>query len=297
MNDDDVDYQEYFKKNDSFAGKFSDYLGQFPESDVDKAIKIMGLDLCKTYKISSRVKDFYNPKEDDLKTALHCDLIHIIKRWGKSSPYNIKQSPKQMKDHLKKVKRSYESALCNLEKFLYQNIYDQGTLSTDFKLGYGIRQISAVNESNKTGKRLQIVSPLVIKQEYEDTLNWGEHYPYDLLENQLKDNLLSMINYLNLLIEDYQRKIKPRGKDNKGKDDNDKLIWALCHIFKKYSGKEPISWHTGTSSMNPNQVTGAIIPFLKLILPYTDYSLATTPDALQKKLMRLRGSGKYSQTW
>lgn len=280
-----------------FDGTAEEWLNQIPEILIDEVIKILGID-SEEYKVPSGYAPIDNSKfKYDVKTCLWKDLVHIIKRWGIPTPTFMQTSLSDMKDYSDDIRNRIMKALDTLHEIGYESIYTKGTMTKQFKFGFGLRQVSELINRRNGGGRSAFVSPLVIKQERESSGVWGDHYPLDQeikIAEKALNNILGAITFLQ---EDRDYTSSERGKKKRGKDSHDTLIWALCYIYREYTHEIPMSWNTGTSAINAGHYTGKIISFLQAVLPYTAYRGSLEAGALQKKIMRIKKSGKHKDVW
>jgi len=280
-----------------FSGSAEEWLNQIPESLIDKAIEILSIDPNVEMKPTG-----YSPIDNSLfqhtaKICLWKDLVQVIHRWGMPAPSIMQTSPALLKTHAENLKDKLSGAIKALESLEYVALFEAGTLSKEFKVGYGLRQVSELIRINTEGGRSPFISPLDIRLQYEGDGVWGKHYPIDNdIENAAKI-LKKIVRSVDKLLDDPIYRPARRGEKKKGKDAHDALVWGLCYIYKKYTDKPPISWNTGTSATNAGKFTGKIIPFLQTILPYTSYSGKITPGALQKKIIRIRDRKKHKDIW
>jgi hypothetical protein len=280
-----------------FDGTLEEWLNQIPEMLIDDVIRILDIDPTE-YQVPSGYSPF-DVKEypHDIKTCLWKDLVHIIARWGIPAPVHLETSPSQMKEYAEDIHKKISKSLEVLKALSYEKIYSKGSMTKEFKFAFGLRQISELLNRNRGGDRRSFISPLVIKQEYEDSGSWEEHYPLDQDIKSAEKALSNILEAITVLQKDRDYTASKGGEKKKGKDRHDTLIWALCYVYKKYTGKSPMSWNTGTSAFNSGQFTGGILPFLQIVLPYTAYSGSLESGALQKKIMRIKKSGKHKDVW
>lgn len=280
-----------------FSGDAIEWLNQIPESLIDEAIQILEIDPNEYMKPTG-----YCPVDNDqfqctVKTCLWKDLVHAIRRWGIPSPTEMQTSPSKLKSHATDLKKNLSKAVDTLEALEYEAIFRTGTMSKEFTVAFAMRQYSELLRRETEGIRTGFISPLDIKHAFEADGDWQKHYPLDDEIEAAKAALQKITLYIDRLLEDRVYKPSATGTSKKGKDNYDTLIWALCYIYKKYTGKVPISWNTGTSAINAGKYTGSIIPFLQTILPHTAYTGKITPGALQKKIIRIKDAGKYKDVW
>ena len=94
------------------------------------------------------------------------------------------------------------------------------------------------------------------------------------------------------LLQDSKYIPPKKGTKKKGKKNYDDLLWALCTLFKKYTGKIPNAY-VGFDE----KVVGEIIPFLQAALPLSSYSFSITGSALEKKIREMKKSPNYKSLW
>lgn len=275
-----------------FDGTVDEWLAQLPEDAVDKAVKFLEIDPDETM-----VPTGYSPISNDLfphtaKICLWKDLVHVIHRWGMPSPSTLETSPAHLKRYVTNFQKHLSKASEVLKALEYQAMYDAGTITKEFKAGYGLRQVSEVMRANRGKTGGNFIAPLAIKQEYDSNGVWGKHYPIDTDIENASHALENIIAYTEKLLQDPSYRSAKQGTKKKGKDDDDTLVWALCHIYKKYTGEAP-----ATSIRNEGTATGRIIPFLQLILPFTAYQFQITDWALSAKVNRLKGHKQHGSLW
>lgn len=275
-----------------FTGTAEEWLNQLDEKIVDKAIKILAINPNEKMEPSGYAPIDNSLFQKTVKVCLWKDLVQSIHRWGMPSPTKMQTSPSQLKAHAKNVKEQVMGAVDALESIKYGTIFKAGTLSKEFKFGYGLRQASELIRVGFGTGRSPFISPLDIKQQYESDGYWGQHYPID----SDIENAITILKKITRSIEQLQADpiYKPanQGKRKKGKDDYEMLVWALCHLYKKYTGKPPIS-----SARDEKQASGKIIPFLRAVLPSTAYPYKTTPWALEQRIRRLRKHKTHGKLW
>lgn len=275
-----------------FDGTVDEWLAQLPEDTIDKTIKILEIDPDETM-----VPTGYSPLGNDsfqltVKGCLWKDLVHVVHRWGMPSPSTLETSPANLKAYVVNLQKHLSKARETLKALEYQAMYDAGSMSKEFTVGYGLRQVSEVMRANKEKTGGNFIAPLAIKQEYDSNGVWGKHYPIDTDIENASHALENIIAYTENLLKDPSYRSAKQGTKKKGKDDGDTLVWALCHIYKKYTGEAP-----RTSARNEGTATGRIIPFLQLLLPFTAYSLQITDWALSAKVNRLKRHKKHGSLW
>ena len=284
-------------KENYFSGSEVDWLNQIPEGLVDTVIGMLSLNpseemIPEGYSPIKSSPNYYN-----VKTCLWRDLVKIIHRWGMPSPTELNTSPSNLRKHTSDIRSVLSDALEVMRSLEYEALFEKGTMTKEFMVADRIRQASEVICATAEGRRMFLVSPLIVKQEHHDRGKWGKYYPFDHELEPTISSLEKMVGYVDKVLKDSEKSIAARGKKKKAKDDYDALLWGLCHVYKKYTGKAPVSWNTGTSAINAGQITGAIIPFLQTILPYTFYGYDQSAVALQKKIERIRKSKKFADVW
>lgn len=108
---------------------------------------------------------------------------------------------------------------------------------------------------------------------------WSQSCPFDA-------QVLSAYRSLKNIIETFDTVIE-KGCDwnfPHGKGVQDCFIIGLCSIYKTFSKEKPIAWKNGYT----HKISGTVISFLQILLENTHYSQATTNEALQRKLLRMR---------
>lgn len=287
----------HFLKELWFSGDAMQWLNQIPESLIDFAIQILEINPKEYMEPSGYCPVDNDQFEHTVKTCLWKDLVQVTHRWGMPTPTKMQTSPSELKNYATNLKKDISKALYVLESLEYDKILTAGTMSREFTVAFAIRQYSELVRRETEGIRTSFISPLEIKKAYKNKGSWQKHYPLDDDIEAAKFALKKITLYIDRLLEDRVYKPSVRGTKKKGKDNYDMLIWALCLIYKKYTGKVPISWNTGTSAINAGEYTGTIIPFLQAVLPYTAYTGKLTPAALQKKIIRIKNSRKYKDVW
>lgn len=276
-----------------FDGDAIEWLNQIPECIIDQVIEILEIDPNK-----EMIPNGYIPVERGINwpnTAKIClweDLVKVINRWGKPSPSQMLISPAKMTKHANEIRKKLSNAESILKSLEYSNIYEKGTLSKEFKFGFGLRQISELFRKDRIENRRPFYSPLLIRQEYKAQGVWGKYYP---LDDDIKDALKalnSIIGYIDYIMKDRDYKVSGRGKRKIGKDNYDYLIWGLCYIYKKYTKELPTS-----SAREDGTATGKIIPFLCLTLSQSSYPYAITDWALEKKIRELKSHKIHGKLW
>lgn len=275
-----------------FSGDAIEWLNQIPESVIDEAIKILEISPDEYMKPTG-----YCPVDNDqfqhtVKTCLWKDLVHAIRIWGIPSPTEMQTSPSKLKSHATDLKKNLSKTVDILEALEYEEIFQTGTMSKEFTVAFAMRQYSELVRRETEGIRTGFISPLDIKQAFEDEGDWQKHYPLDDEIEAAKSALQKITLYIDRLLEDRVYKPSPRGENKKGKDNSDYLIWALCYIYRKYTGKIPTS-----SARKDGTATGKIIPFLQLILDQSSYSYEKTDWALEKKIRELKSHPTHGTLW
>lgn len=275
-----------------FAGDAIEWLNQIPESVIDKAVQILDIDPNKEMKPSGYCPIDNSLFQNTVKVCVWKDLVHVIHRWGMPSPTEMQTSSSKLKNHAEDIKNKLSKATKALEALEYGAIFENGTMSKGFKVAFGMRQISELVRRETEGGREAFISPLVIKQEFESSGNWKKHYPLDDNIETAKASLEKITLYINRLLEDRVYKPPPRGTVKKGKDNYDTLLWALCHLYKEYTGETPKSF-----AREDGTATGNIIPFLQLTLNQSSYPYEKTDWALEKKIRELKSHPTHGKLW
>lgn len=275
-----------------FAGTAEEWLGQIDEDIIDKAIEILSINPNDEMKPSG-----YSPVDNDqlkhtVKVCLWKDLVQVVHRWGMPPPTKMQTSPSQLKSHANEAKEKLSKALEALEALRYEAIYKEGTLTKEFKFGYGLRQASELIRVGFGTGRSPFISPLAIKKQHDNDGFWKHHYPLDKDIEDAAKILSKIVRSIDQLLDDPIYKPSALGKRKKGKDDYDTLLWALCYLYKRYTGEMPIS-----SAQDDGRATGKIIQFLQIVLPSTSYPLQLTDWALERKIRRLKDHPIHGKLW
>ena len=239
-------------------GSLENYKKVMSEKTLDDVISLLNLD-------PDQIIDHESGR--NLKESLWSELATIIYVWGRPSETILETSPKHLFNHFQKIEKSLSNTLEIIEKI------ESNTQSIDYL---------------KTKE--MIVAELIQNNADNDDIFIDEL-------NQLKELLRKFLKYTNNTANDLKNTIKERGTSKPAKDRHDDLIWELCKVYKRYTGKQPVSWNTGTSSPNPNQFTGDILYFLQGVLSNSFYSGEIGEEALQKKLYRMSKQAKYEALW
>jgi hypothetical protein len=162
-----------------FTGSPEEWLGQLDEKIVDRAIEILSINPNEEMEPTG-----YSPIDNSffqhtVKVCLWKDLVQVIHRWGMPSPTKMQTSPSRLKAHAYNIKDKLSEAAEVLESLQYQSIYKDGTLSKEFKFGYGLRQASELMRVGFGSGKSPFISPLDIKRQYESDGFWKNHYPID----------------------------------------------------------------------------------------------------------------------
>lgn len=275
-----------------FTGTPEEWLGQLDEKIVDKAIEILSINPNEEMKPSG-----YSPIDNSLfqrtvKVCLWKDLVQVIHRWGMPSPTKMQTSPSQLKIHAENVRGTLSEAISVLESLEYEATYKRGTLSKEFKFGYGLRQASELLRVGFGSGQSQFISPFDIKRQHDRDGFWSKHYPIDEDIALAQKTLKKITQSIDQLLDDPIYKPSEPGKRKRGKDSYDSLLWALCYLYKKYTGTTPIS-----SSQDDGTASGKIILFLQVILPSTAYPFELTDWALEKKIRGIRKHKTHGALW
>lgn len=239
-------------------GSLENYNKVLSEKSLDDVINILNLDPNKTLESKSG---------RNLKESLWGELATIIYVWGQPSETTLKISPKNLLEHTQKI----ETKLLNA-----------------FKV---IEEIESYTNSCKLLKTKEMIVADLIRDEALD------HDFFKKEVNETKEYLEKFLEYTNRAKVDLKKKIKKRGVSKTSKNAHERLIFELCKVYKEYTGKQPISWNTGTDSFNSKQFTGDILYFLQGILSNSFYSYEITSDALQKKIYRMKDKEEYKDLW
>lgn len=275
-----------------FSGDVIDWLNQIPEEIIDSAIKILDLDPDKEMKPKG-----YSPPGIDLSwlsTLKYClweDIVHVVRRWGMPSPSTLKTSPSELKKHAAKIQGQIDETISVLKNLEYPYLFQKGTMTKEFKVGYGLRQVSEVLRANKEGLPGQFFAPGCIA----DSINSNPEQIFYPIDNDIKSALIALENITKSatkLLQDPAYVPAKQGKKKKGKDNYDTLLWSLCHLYSKYTGEIPTS-----SAREDGTATGKIIPFLRLILEQSSYSYEKTDWALEKKIRELKDHPTHGKLW
>jgi hypothetical protein len=272
---------------DNFVVSRDDFLGQIPENTIDEVIKILSIDGNALF-----------PNQDvvlkrTVKETLWLELAIVVHAWGKPSATELEISPSNLKKYADSLNGALSKSISILKDLEYESLFNKGTKTKEFIVADRIRSKS---KSYNT-EPYRSVSALIIKQEYESNGKWGEYCPLDRELPEAIKQLQNISKYISSVIDDLSLNVKERGKNKIIKDIHDDLIWNLCCMYKKYSGKKPVSWTTGDNDKNPHKVSGDVIPYLQAILPQTYYIGDVTPTALQKKIYRISKNPKYKYLW
>ncbi len=178
-------------------------------------------------------------------------------------------------------------------------------MTKEFKVAERIRKQSERVRAKRDGESANFGYVSTVKKGYESKGEWGKHCPFDHeLENTI-NGLENILSYVGAVLENATKDVPALGTKKKAKDNSDLLVWGLCHIYKEYTGKIPISWNAETSANSTEQPTN-IITFLQFVLPHTSYRGGQdrlgqkdplSSEALQKKILRFKRSNKYPDLW
>ncbi len=255
-----------------------------PEPVVDDIIGILSIDLAKMW-------PSYNSDpfvQYAVKESLHREIAWAIHSYRRS-PSDLGTTPSKIKKYMVKSRKTLFEALILLEDWGYETLFEIGTETKEYLAANSVRQKSKLAQPENDGAGPSFTATdLFKKQEYEKNGQWGKYCPFDHDRLQAIEALNQTIAHLDFALEDVIANINGRGIKKKANENTDKFFLLACHIYKKYTGKPPVSWNTGTAALNSHQFTGKIIPFLRAILPYTQYRGEITPDALQAKIARMR---------
>jgi len=114
---------------------------------------------------------------------------------------------------------------------------------------------------------------------------------------QTVQHLQKVSRSINQVIQDMTVSTKKRGEIKPSESVNDKLIFELCSLYKRYTGEMPVSWNSGANAQGDTQFSGVILPFLQAVLSNTFYTGEITEMALQKKISRMKKQKKYECLW
>lgn len=244
--------------NNYLDGNLENYNKVMSEKSLDDVITLLNLD-------PEKIIDLVSQR--NLKESLWRELATIIYTWGRPSETTLETSPKHLLVHMQKIEKTLSKAIEIIDEI------ETNVLSPDWL---------------KT--REMIVADLI-----KDKSN--NHHLFINEVKNVKKSLGEILTYTNSAVNDITPTIQKRGVSKPSKDMHDRLILELCKVYKRYTGKKPISWNTGTDSMNPNQFTGDILYFLQGVLSNSFYSNDITFGALQKKIIRLKDSQKNHDLW
>lgn len=229
-------------------GSLENYNKVVSEKSLDDVISLLNLD-------PDKILDSESGR--NLKEILWGELATIIYVWGRPSETVLKTSPRYLLQHAQKTEKTLSNAL-EVIKEIESNVASPDWVKTREMITADIIQ----NKANNTDLFIDEV-------------------------NDIKERLQKFLTYTNSAVNDLEQAINKRGVSKPSKEIHDHLIWELCKVYKRYTGKQPVSWNTGTSSINANQFTGDILYFLQGVLSNSFYSGEITSSALQKKLYRM----------
>jgi hypothetical protein len=230
------------------------------ETSINDIINILSLD-----------PEKINPKNHKtLKEEMWFELACTVYIWGSPSSTKMKTSPTQMKIHIKQVKSNLLNTLKFIENIHESPISDTWIETQDILLAKTIyKQFDEAEDDT------------ALKDEFQGVI----------------DRLRKVLNGIDSFEKALPKSTRKQGMSKPSKDKHDELIRQLCKTYKRYTGRKPIAWNTGTSALNSNEVIGEIIPFLQSVLSNTFYSGEITAEALQKRIYRMRQNGKYPEIW
>lgn len=244
--------------DDYLDGSLENYNKVMSEKSLDDVITLLNLDPDKI--IDSKIGI-------NLKESLWRELATIIYVWGRPSETILKTTPKDLLQHTKKIEKTLSNTL------------------------EAIKEIENNTAPTKWLKTKEMIVANLIKEKAHDSNIFISEV------DDIKKYLQKILEYTNDTANDLKQSINKRGVSKPSKDMHDRLIWELCKAYKRYTGKQPISWNTGSASINSNQFTGDILYFLQGVLSNSFYSGEITSGALQKKLYRMKEHEKYSDLW
>jgi hypothetical protein len=242
------------------------------EELLDKLTQIMGIIPDEIVHISPV---YTSTKRERLRTSLAVALCMDDKPTAKETKTTVTEQRRAAK----KVIKSIAAAEAVLNEMHYKNLSELS----------GIGILSERMRRQSLEERPKPLDMYFQSQGIEAAKNGQENpnlFPFDTdLYEALR--LLAKIKALASYALPHQQIIR-RGK--KSAIHSDRLIIALCSIYKEFTGKAPISSCTSDAhaDIRKNTITGAIIPFLQAILPITNYSRRTGDEALHKILVGLK---------
>ncbi|MCB9985028.1 MAG: hypothetical protein H6864_04995 [Micavibrio sp.] len=244
------------------------------ESSINEILKVLKLDP------SSCTQAIYAATNNStaLKDCITADINAIIKIFGRPSPTQTRTTPKKIYEHICKLEKDI-TKLTNELSLIKETMSDK-------------ENSSEINQEITRILRESTIAQLGISP---GLLGWDAQYPIDAkIENAFNalNALLPCFDIPKILSRD---RIPKRGESTSNNTSENLLIFYLCTIYKHYTGKIPMAWDAFHSAGTGVKVYGGIIPYLQIILPYTEYGAtrSLTDLALQQKLERLRKSRKY----
>ncbi len=272
------------KYNLTFNGTMEDHLSCVPESCADDIIRILELDAN-----LPTTPYFPNCFPLTLKQKIWCQIAMIVRQFHIPTPTETGTTPKQCFKHAENLRNQLSDTLHFLKDMQYEEIYKHGEVSKEFIIAEMVRKSSVVFRDDGKPKIFSTGAAKSWKELYGE---WPALYPFDSELTSTIESIERILPYFDKTTEYYQKKVKGRGEVKIGKHNADRLIVALCGLYKEITGNEAVSWPTGTSAINAGQFTGKIIPFMQAILPYVPYHQEITDSALQKRVERLKKSKK-----
>jgi hypothetical protein len=270
------------------SGTLEESRARLPETVVDDILKILSLN-------PNEIRTSFDQNfSETTKEQLWDDLIFTIWKWGRPSPSQTGTTLSDLKKHSAKSKKLLHDSLKMLEGMKYDAVYKAGTMSKEFIFANDVRIKSTLLKKRGSLMAFPMGAAILHKKK---TGKFPELYIFDRELKEAIEKLENIIPYFDEVIEDFSESMPGRGKKKEGKDISDMLIYQLCHIYKKYTGKAPSTNSVGDSVSNPSGVTGKVIPFLKTILPYTEYGQAKTDIALMGRVKRLKEKEPSIPTW
>lgn len=239
----------------------------FPESTIDRVIKILGVNPSKKYRTPSG--SLTTVKEETR------NRLSLIVRYCNPDQFNDWVPPAKIRQTIKKQHGKISDAL-DVMRALSGPEIDNPESSKEYAL---------------IKKRLCEVSD--VSPEISHELIGHDVVMFDSNLLMALDSLEKVERYFWILLSHAEASVKGRGETKPKNTYADHILGSLCTLYKDITGQAPVvSLHKDTGTAR-----GKIIEFLDYILRELSYPHEMTHWALEKKLRKLKSHKEYAKIW
>lgn len=253
---------------------------RLPNDTLEKAIKALGLD---------RNAPCPHKPDQTIEATLRDDLSKIVRRWGQPGATESGTTLSKQKTHAEAIKSKLDTTLNALRAMTYEQLFVQEANNLEFLVAHRFREASAILK-NPIPPLPNLPGSHLIIEAYKESGEWRQRYPFDGYLADAICAIEALSEAASHALKSIEEETTSRGMDKQRKYTENDLLYALCMVYKRYTGEIPTSYpkEDGTAD-------GKIIQFLRLVLSETGYKKETTDWALEKRIRELRKKREYAR--